>query len=130
MKLKQKSEHTSILVCVCLLVIGALLCFIVHSQKKKSKKEDFHTLNKKIVYVYSESCPHCQRFSNTFEKLKESTPNVEFESYERSDPQAARFLNHINGFPTVLSVDNDNMIINKLVGNVPLHVLQEFVENN
>ena len=90
---------------------------------KKTSNESFEQKpHISIVYAYSNSCPHCTKFHNTFDvKSKEfansiDDMNIEISKFESASiPQ--KFSKYIDGYPTVM-IFKDGVFMKKTVGNV------------
>lgn len=89
-----------------------------------------------LVFVYSDACPHCTTFKPTFAKVESKVKNdpelssrVRVQKVESKDPAFQKLSGLVEGFPTVLLMQNGR-VIQGLVGNRGEKELEDFVVSN
>lgn len=121
---------TWIIIVAVLVLLSFILTYILKMKKTKTGREneelemeEFEEKTKiSVIYAYSNSCPHCTKFQNTFDvKSKEfansiNDMNVEIFKFEKAS-LPVKYANQIDGFPTVL-IYKDGQFMKKTVGNM------------
>lgn len=117
-------------------IMVALLVFaIVYIVRVSQGKEKFtEQSTKRVVYIYSDQCGHCTRFTkntwNEFEsRVAPTIPNTEIFKYEKSSVEAQPYLKFVSGYPTVLMFEGVNPQPHTQVGNTDLDTLVKFVNS-
>lgn len=114
-------------------LVAFSVMYIVNIQSSTKKLEAFNNNAPaaRVVYVHSESCPHCVKFTPVFDEFakKSSIPGVTFEKYEHRQEAAAGYLNYVAGFPTVLVFDSGSNLIDLQVGSADESRFAAFVTN-
>ena len=121
-----------------LLLFLALLFFILFVIKKhvlpmlNFNIENFENDNtKKLVYFYMDSCGHCKNFTPIWDQFSKSNDSgVTTYKVERSNAQDKLEKYNINGFPTVLLLNENNDKIKEFNGERTIEGLQSFVNAN
>lgn len=82
-----------------------------------------------IVYMYSNTCPHCKDMEPTWNQCVEqnNAGNVMFRKIEKNDEDALQYATHVSGYPTVLVLDQSGNLVNTQVGRTNLADLMNFV---
>ena len=107
----QKSDSPVMkFVMIALLVILLAFAIVYIYNIQKFEKENFDNDGKKfqVVYVFSNSCGHCTRFSPTFDLFtKQFGDDSRFgvQKFEVSTPGAQPYKKDVDAFPTVLVYD-------------------------
>ena len=87
--------------------------------------------SKKLVYFYMNGCGHCNNFTPEWDKFSNSnTSNITTHKIERSNAQDKLETYNINGFPTILLLDENNVKIKEFNGERTADGLQAFVDAN
>lgn len=94
--------------------------------------ENFENDNsKKLLYFYMDGCGHCKNFTPTWDEFSNSnTSNITTHKIERSNAQDKLETYNINGFPTILLLDENNVKIKEFSGERTIEGLQSFVDAN
>jgi thioredoxin-related protein len=119
-----------ILIAALVVLLGFSVLYIFNIQK--TTKEAFENVGKyQVVYIYSNTCGHCTRFTPTFNTYATSVTadNVTTASFEKSMPSAEPYMGYVSAFPTVLVLDAQGKLINSKMGNMSLAELQGFVSS-
>ena len=118
-----------VLIVALVVLLGFAIVYIVNIQK--AAKETFEGGNNySVVYIFSDSCGYCTKFTPTFAAFKQGAPsNLTVVSYEKSMPAAVPFMSYVSAFPTVLIMNNGTMVDSKS-GNMDLVTLQSFVASS
>lgn len=124
--LQNKNVRTWIIILAVLVLVGFILSYLMSVKSKNTRNVEMEAFQQKptlsVVYAYSNSCPHCTKFKNTFDiKSKEFASmiddmNVEISQFEKTNlPE--KYSKHIDGFPTVM-IFKDGVFLKKTVGNI------------
>lgn len=132
-KTGDSSDHVvrTILMVALVVLVGFSFLYIFNITQSIKKLEAFYDVNVfRVVYIYSDYCPYCTEFSPRFETVSKNSiyHNVTFESFEKSNPFAAKYLKYVTGFPSVLVIDPQNKLVDSLVGSSTVDDLKSFVE--
>lgn len=84
-------------------------------------------MKKKVCKYYIDTCFHCNRIKDTFEKLSnEYKDSLEFENKKVGSPEMEKKYNlHI--YPTVVIYEGDKEI-SRIEGVIPPEMLEDFVK--
>lgn len=99
--------------------------------KTKAEKFTDGTAKYKVVYAYSDTCPHCVAFTPVFDQFTATqvmNSKIEILKVERRSANANNYLKYVDGFPTVLVFDTNGKLIDTQVGKTTLTELQTFVQ--
>lgn len=86
-----------------------------------------------LVFLYMNGCGWCDKFKPHWDEFESTygaslaTKGVEIVSYERSDPKAKQYSDHVQGYPTVLLV---NSSVTVFQGERTSEGLAEFMQQN
>ena len=94
--------------------------------------ENFENDNsKKLVYFYMDGCGHCKNFTPIWDEFCNSnTSPITTHKIERSNAQNKLETYNINGFPTILLLDENNDKLKEFSGKRTVEGLQSFVDAN
>lgn len=88
---------------------------------------------KKIVDAKASWCGPCRVFANTFKKVSEMEKykDIEFKSVDIEEDEGELYVEkyNIRSVPTILLLDEDDNIIYKLSGNIPLDDFVSMINN-
>ena len=89
---------------------------------------------KKIIDAKASWCGPCHVFANTFKKVSEMEKykDIEFKSVDIEDDDEGETIvekYNIRSVPTILLLDEDDNIIYKLSGNIPLDDFVSMINN-
>lgn len=88
---------------------------------------------KKIVDAKASWCGPCRVFANTFKKVSEMEKykDIEFKSIDIEEDEGELYVEkyNIRSVPTILLLDEDDNIIYKLSGNIPLDDFVSMINN-
>ena len=88
---------------------------------------------KKIVDAKASWCGPCRVFANTFKKVSEMEKykDIEFKSIDIEEDEGELYVEkyNIRSVPTILLLDEDDNIIYKLSGNIPLDDFISMINN-
>ena len=88
---------------------------------------------KKIVDASASWCGPCRVFANTFKKVSEMEKykDIEFKSVDIEEDEGELYVEkyNIRSVPTILLLDEDDNIIYKLSGNIPLDDFVSMINN-
>lgn len=88
---------------------------------------------KKIVDAKASWCGPCRVFANTFKKVSEMEKykDIEFKSIDIEEDEGELYVEkyNIRSVPTILLLDEDDNIIYKLSGNIPLDDFVGIINN-
>lgn len=123
-----------VLVAALAALLGFSIFYMINVQK--AAKETFEEAEGsnvyQVVYIYSNSCGHCNQFTptyNTFSQIESNNAKLQITSFEKSMPAAVPFMGYVSAFPTIL-IMNNGKLVNSKTGNMPLSSLQEFVSSS
>ena len=122
-----------IMIGILVILLAFALAYVFNIQKMVADSESFSnsdTPSFQVVYIYSDSCGYCTKFTPTFNQfaaVQQSNTKLRVLSYERSDPEAAQYMKNVNAFPTVLVLDNVGNLVTSQTGNMSFAALQAFV---
>lgn len=108
-------------------VVGSLLITVLTAWSWAASS----THDAKIVYVFSDSCGYCQTFRPTFETVLLEYPQAAVERLDIREQQDLdkAFRLGAEATPTVFVV-RDEIVLDKLEGDVPVAVLRSFFQKN
>lgn len=113
-----------VLIAALVVLLGFAIMYIVNIQK--ASKEAFNN-NFQVVYIYSDSCGYCTKFTPTFNTYAQSAPTgVQISAFEKTMPGAGPYMSYVSAFPTVL-VLNNGKLVNSKSGNMSLADLSSYV---
>ena len=88
---------------------------------------------KKIVDASASWCGPCRVFANTFKKVSEMEKykDIEFKSIDIEENEGELYVEkyNIRSVPTILLLDENDNIIYKLSGNIPLDDFVSMINN-
>ena len=88
---------------------------------------------KKIVDAKASWCGPCRVFANTFKKVSEMEKykDIEFKSIDIEEDEGELYVEkyNIRSVPTILLLNENDEIIYKLSGNVPIGDLIDIIDN-
>lgn len=88
---------------------------------------------KKIVDAKASWCGPCRVFANTFKKVSEMEKykDIEFKSIDIEEDEGELYVEkyNIKSVPTILLLDENNELVYKLSGNVPLDDFVGIINN-
>lgn len=88
---------------------------------------------KKIVDAKASWCGPCRVFANTFKKVSEMEKykDIEFKSIDIEEDEGELYVEkyNIRSVPTILLLDENDNIIYKLSGNIPLDDFVSMINN-
>jgi thiol-disulfide isomerase/thioredoxin len=88
---------------------------------------------KKIVDASASWCGPCRVFANTFKKVSEMEKykGIEFKSIDIEEDEGELYVEkyNIRSVPTILLLDENDNIIYKLSGNIPLDDFVSMINN-
>ena len=88
---------------------------------------------KKIVDAKASWCGPCRVFANTFKKVSEMEKykDIEFKSIDIEEDEGELYVEkyNIRSVPTILLLDENDNIIYKLSGNVPIGDFIDIIDN-
>ena len=88
---------------------------------------------KKIIDAKASWCGPCRVFANTFKKVSEMEKykDIEFKSIDIEEDEGELYVEkyNIRSVPTILLLDEDDNIIYKLSGNIPLDDFVSMINN-
>ena len=88
---------------------------------------------KKIVDAKASWCGPCRVFANTFKKVSEMEKykGIEFKSIDIEEDEGELYVERYNirSVPTILLLDENDNIIYKLSGNVPIDDFIDIIDN-
>lgn len=88
---------------------------------------------KKIVDAKASWCGPCRVFANTFKKVSEMEKykGIEFKSIDIEEDEGELYVEkyNIRSVPTILLLDENDNIIYKLSGNIPLDDFVSMINN-
>lgn len=127
------SVTTYLLIGSLVILTIAVLAYTYNMTFAKTKTEKFTdgTAKFKIVYAYSDTCPHCVSFTPIFDQFTATqvmNSKIEFLKVERRSANANDYLKYVDGFPTVLVFDSTGKLVDKQVGKTTLTELLTFVQ--
>lgn len=87
----------------------------------------------KILKFSASWCGPCRVFANTFKKVSEMEKykDIEFKSIDIEEDEGELYVEkyNIRSVPTILLLDEDDNIIYKLSGNIPLDDFVSMINN-
>ena len=87
----------------------------------------------KVVDCSASWCGPCRVFANTFKKVSEMEEykDIEFKSIDIESDEGELYVEkyNIRSVPTILLLDENDNIIYKLSGNIPLEDLVSMINN-
>lgn len=127
-----------ILIAALVILLAFTIVYIYNIHKMAVKLEKFTQVNKPkltVVYIYSNTCGHCTRFSPVYESLQAGDlssekrfNNVELEIKPKIEKDSAdpTYMEHVDAFPTVMLFKNGEFL-KKMVGSVSKDELINFI---
>jgi len=96
------------------------------------KIENFENDNsKKLVYFYMNGCGHCEKFSPIWDKFSNSNASsITTHKLERAQAKDKLEKYNINGFPTILLLNENNEKLKDYNGDRSEEALKKFVREN
>lgn len=100
-------------------LILAYACYYAYQISNKTAEKFQERV--KVVLVHSKRCPYCVKFMPIYNKVaSELSGKAAFIDVEVStDPQAAKYTPHANGYPTVLVYKGEQLMQPPFVGYAP-----------
>lgn len=134
-----KGDDMAYLNYVLIFILGLLLIYtLIYTYNiHKSSKEAFeNSKSYHIIYVYSDSCGFCKRFTPEFNKFKSiaesKTSNMSkiasISQYRYDDPTVSMYNSILKAFPAVLIVDEKGAIKEQMFGYKTVDTLVDSVK--
>ncbi|MBG9568493.1 hypothetical protein ABE38_24695 [Brevibacillus agri] len=89
-------------------------------------------LDEGLLYVYSQTCPYCKKFTPTFEQAVSSYPDlkvVRWDIYAEQKKREEAIKLGVDSTPTVFAVKKGK-VVDKLVGVVNEVAVRKFIQKN
>jgi len=130
-----------VLIVALVVLLAFTMVYIYNIHKMAVKLEKFTEIPKTkltVVYIYSNSCGHCTKFSPIYDKVKQMdfTADARFANVEvlmepkiEKDEADPSYMEYIDAFPTVL-IFKDGVFQKKIVGSVGKDDLVNFIAAN
>lgn len=139
MKLPSYEALYKILMIVAVLLVIifiGLMIFKTYNQTAHGNQEFFENDISpgvyELIYVYSERCPHCVKFSPVMEAatkqlmMEPYTNKLKIEKFESKEEGAKKYLDMMDGFPTLLLFNPQGELVEGLVGARTLEEVMSF----
>lgn len=88
---------------------------------------------KTIIKISSKTCAPCFLFAETFKKTSELEQyrNIEFKTLDVTDDDTSILIEKygIRNVPTTLILDENDELVYKLIGNIPLDEFTSVIDN-
>ncbi len=92
--------------------------------------ERFEESTPKLVFLYMNGCSWCEKFAPEWAKMETKYANVlSLHKFERSDPDAKKYSEHVAGYPTLLLEKKDGKIV-KFAGQRTVEGIESFLKEN
>lgn len=142
-KSKGKSDNIVryVLIVALIVLLAFTLVYIYNIHKMAVKLEKFTEIPKTkltVVYIYSNSCGHCTKFSPIYDKVVQmdfatdarfAKVEVEMKPKIEKDKADPSYMEYVDAFPTVL-IFKDGVFQKKNVGSVSQDELVNFIASN
>lgn len=105
----------------------------LYYQKQKNLYKNSKKNKKKILLFKANWCIHCKQFESTWNELKQFhekiEPNIKFKMYDVDNPKDKKYFDkyHIESFPTILLLKNNNNSVEKYTGDRTIKNLKNFI---
>lgn len=88
---------------------------------------------KKIILLHLNGCEPCEEFKNIFEQVRniDKYNGIFFESYDIADDEGSKLVEkyQVHGIPTTILLDENNELIEKIIGNIENDEFVEIIDN-
>lgn len=130
-----------VLIVALVVLLAFTLVYIYNIHKMAVKLEKFTEVPKTkltVVYIYSNSCGHCTKFSPIYDKVAQmnfasdarfAKVDVEVKPKIEKDKADPSYMEYVDAFPTVL-IFKDGVFQKKSVGSVSQDELVSFIAAN
>jgi thiol-disulfide isomerase/thioredoxin len=125
---KSSMNFTNVVLMVSLVILTITVVMYYFPKRMESFTDQ---MKWKVVYVYSDTCPHCISFTPIFDQFKATEVlNTKLQIIKVEKREAVEYLNEVSGFPTVMIYNSEGKVVDKLVGRTTFTELKNFVQKN
>lgn len=97
---------------------------------QKKRVEMFEESTPKLVFLYMNGCSWCEKFAPEWAKMETKYAKVlSLHKFERNDPDAKKYSEHVAGYPTLLLEKKDGSIV-KFAGQRTVEGIESFLKEN
>lgn len=84
----------------------------------------------KIIKMSASWCMPCKIYARTFEEIKkeEKYKDIVFEEHDVDEDEDLALEYNVRNVPTTIILDEDNIVLTKIGGNMPKRVLEEKID--
>jgi len=110
-----------------IVILFSVLAFLLYKYVIKNK-EGMQNGKKSMVYCWMEGCGHCKNFNPTWDQFMNGSklPTLNYAKIEsREDPKFMQKMG-VQGFPTILGVDENGDKMKEYNGDRSLESLRDF----
>lgn len=111
--------------------------YIVNINKAITKQEGYVNAESsddyKVIFISSNTCPYCTKFTPVFDSVSKTMPNITFKKIINSSPEAAKYLGHISGVPHSFVIRGnvfDPIIVNQASGYMDSAAFSNWVKKS
>lgn len=127
------NDHTMkyVLIGTLIVLLGFAIAYIYNIQHQQNEKFESKY---NVVYLYSETCPYCVKFTPVFDEWASQNANsisVQSSKFAKGTAEGAMYVQkyQISGFPTVIIEKPDGSLADKQIGYVDLNSFTQFVKS-
>jgi len=122
------NKYLLITVIILLLIVVYFIYRYVYKYENVEKYDIDKTLTPKYIIklYYAEWCGHCNNFRPIWEKLKEKY-NTQIRFEEMNCTNSKPDLSIIDGYPTIIVLNQNGDFYKKYTGNRDMNTLDEFI---
>jgi thiol-disulfide isomerase/thioredoxin len=128
----------TVLIAAAILILVFTIYYIYSIHSSSNKLEKFTNVSKKgieVIYIYSSTCPYCEKFDPVFAEFSKkvstltefSQHSITTSKFEKSDADA-KYLQHIDGYPAVL-IYKEGQFLAKSIGYKDSESFEAFLKS-
>ncbi|WNC17894.1 thioredoxin family protein [Brevibacillus brevis] len=129
-KVRSKKHLFLLLAVIGVFMIATMI--VLSGNLLANSEQNVDGLDEGLLYVYSQTCPYCKKFTPTFEQAVSGYPNlnvVRWDIFSEQKKREEAIKLGVEATPTVFAV-KDGKVVDKLVGVVNEVAVRKFIKRN